>query len=60
MPQRYTISEFADRYHFSGRREVIRLICQGELIPLRLRGNSYLTENDFVRYVQRKHVGLCN
>ena len=59
MTERYTIREFSERYRFSGRQEVIALICRGELKPLRVRGNSYLTENDFVRWVQRKH-DRCN
>lgn len=52
MPQRYTISEFADRYRFRDRREVTRYIALGVIKPIRIHGNSRLDENDMMRIVQ--------
>lgn len=53
-PTYSSIGEFAETYGFT-RREMSRLIARGEFTPRRNRGNSVLTETDFVRYMMRKH-----
>lgn len=52
MPENYSISEFAERYRFRDRREVTRYIALGVVRPVRVRGNSRLTENDMMRIAQ--------
>lgn len=49
----YTVGEFAERYRFRDRREVTRYIALGVIKPMRVHGNSVLTENhmmDIVKY----------
>ena len=53
-PTYSTVGEFAEAYGFT-RREMSRLIAQGEFKPRRNHGNSVLSETDFVRYLIRKH-----
>lgn len=53
MMETYTVGEFAERYRFRDRREVTRYIALGVIKPMRVHGNSVLTENhmmDIVKY----------
>lgn len=52
MPESYTIDEFAKRYRFRDRREVRRYIALGVVQPMRIHGNSRLTENDMMKIVE--------
>ena len=52
MVETYTVSEFAEKYRFSDRREVTRYIALGVIKPRRERGNSVLSETDMMRIAQ--------
>lgn len=49
MPETYTIGEFAEKYRFRDRREVLRYIALGVIRPMRRNGNSVFTENDAMK-----------
>lgn len=49
MPETYTIGEFAEKYRFRDRREVLRYIALGVIRPMRRGGNSVFTENDAMK-----------
>lgn len=53
MTETYTVSEFAEKYHFRDQWEVTRYIALGVIKPRRERGNSVLTEKhmmDIAKY----------
>ena len=49
MPETYTIGEFAEKYRFRDRREVLRYIALGVIRPMRRNGNSVFTKNDAMK-----------
>ena len=63
MAESYTIDEFTKRYRLRDRREVIRYIALGVVRPMRIRGNSRLTENDMIKIVkyntEKRVENLC-
>ncbi len=52
MAETYTVDEFAKQYRFRDRREVRRYIALGVIQPMRVHGNSKLTENDMMKIVE--------
>lgn len=52
MGETYNIGEFAERYRFRDRQEVMWYIALGIVKPMRVRGNSRLGENDMMRIVR--------
>lgn len=59
MMETYTVGEFAERYRFRDRREVTRYIALGVIKPMRVHGNSVLTENhmmDIVKYNTNQRI----
>lgn len=60
MPETYTIAEFTERYRFRDRREVTRYIALGVIKPIRIHGNSVLTENDMMDIVKYNTKRRCN
>lgn len=49
MPETYTIGEFAEKYRFRDRSEVLRYIALGVIKPMRRHGDSVFTENDAMK-----------
>ena len=59
MAETYSIGEFARRFRFGDRREVTRYIALGVIKPIRVHGNSVLTENhmmDIVEYNTNQRI----
>ena len=59
MAETYSIGEFARRFRFRDRREVTRYIALGVIKPIRVHGNSVLTENhmmDIVEYNTNQRI----